>query len=91
MNASGAIYLSTQTGVGVGAAGAEVCLFDVNVGTSAASAVLTLYDGTGTGGVVKAVIDASAKGTYHFSGLRFPAGLYADLTGGNAKVTVTYG
>lgn len=65
-------------------------LFDINVGTGAASAVITIYNGTSTSGAVIGIIDASARGTYNYGGIRCPAGLFVKLTGGNADATLTY-
>ncbi len=67
---------------------AHTQLWTVTVGTAAASAVVTVYNGTATTDEVKAVIDASAVGQYRFYGARFPNGLYVQLTAGNAKVSV---
>lgn len=86
----GRIYLSTIAGSAAGTAGtAKVRLFDVVVGTGAASAVVTIYEGSSASGTVVAVIDASASRDHHFGGLPLN-GLYVDQTGGAAKVTVTY-
>lgn len=67
---------------------ADARLWSVSVGTLAASAVVTVYNGTSTSGEVKAIIDAGAAKDISFYGARFPAGLYVKLTGGNAKVSV---
>lgn len=81
---------TTATKVLAGA-GTSVTLIAVNVGTGAVSGVLTIYDGQDATGTVVATIDASAKGSYWFGGVRLPAGLYVALSGGNADVTVTFG
>jgi hypothetical protein len=75
----------------IAAAGSSVTLVAVNVNTGATSAVLTVYDGIDSSGAVVATVDASAKGSYWFGGVRLPGGLYVALTGGNADVTVSYG
>ena len=68
---------------------ANAKLFTVNVGTTDTSAVVTVYNGTTSSGEVKAVIDAAtAVRTCRFHGARFPNGLFVELTGGNAKVSV---
>lgn len=72
-------------------AGTSVTLVAINVNTGAASAVLTVYDGVDATGTVVATIDASAKGSYWFGGVRLPAGLCVVLSGGTADVTVTFG
>ena len=78
-------YMATANDTAAWAAGGR--LFSVVVGTSAGSAVVTVYNGTATTDPVTATIDASAKGNYEFGGARHPAGLFIKLTGGNAKVT----
>lgn len=68
--------------------GAHTRLWGISVGTLAASAVVTVYDGTSTSGTVVAIIDAAAAKDINFHGARFPAGLHVVLTGGNAKVSI---
>lgn len=85
-------YLHRAT-VGDGVAGATAThaeLVSVNVNTGAASAVLTVYDGTSTTGTTVAVIDASAKGSYWFGYARLHNGLYYTLIGGTADITISY-
>ncbi len=74
----------------IGGLGTATYLNKVVVGTGAASAVLTIYDGQSASGVVIAVIDASAKGSYLFE-CNTKDGLFAVLSGGNADVTITAG
>lgn len=64
----------------------------INVGTAAASSVVTVYNGTTTSDPVVAVIDSSAINCFQFGddGIFLPKGLFVKLTAGNAKVTVTY-
>ncbi len=81
-------YLATANDDGTAPTGS--LLWDVNVTTSAASAVVTLYNGTTTSDPIIAAIDASAVKTFNFNGVRCPKGLYVKLTAGNAKVTVSY-
>jgi hypothetical protein len=64
-------------------------LWGVNICTGAASAVVTIKE-TDTNGATIATIDASAKGTYNFWGLRSQNGFYIAQTGGNSDFTVTY-
>lgn len=70
---------------------AQAHLYNIIVGTAAASAVVTVYNGTSTSDPVYATIDASSKGEAEFYGGRFPAGLFVKLTAGNAKVSVVAG
>lgn len=69
-------------------AGKDSQLWSINVSTAAASAVITVYNGTSTAGTVIDTIDASSKGTSHYYGARFGLGLFVKLTGGNAKASV---
>ncbi len=72
--------------------GANSRLYRINVNTKAASAVVTVYNGTSTSDPVVAVIDAAtASIPLNYGGARFPAGLFVKLTGGNADVTVVAG
>jgi len=63
-------------------------LVKIVVGKATASGVVTVYNGTGTGGTVVGVIDGNAVNTHHFYGARFPAGLFVKLTGAAGNVTV---
>lgn len=64
-------------------------LYAVNVNTKAASAVVTVYNGTSTSDPVVAVIDAATAAIDHdFHCLRLPKGCFVKLTAGNADVTV---
>ncbi len=60
------------------------------IGTGAASAVVTVYDGQSASGTVIATIDASAKGFYDFECV-CKNGVFVALTGGNADTTVIAG
>lgn len=69
--------------------GKDSRLWSIVVGTKATSAVVTVYDGISTSGVVRATIDAATGPiTHHFYGARFGSGLFVKLTGGNADCTV---
>lgn len=82
-------YLATANDTAAWPAHAQ--LYSIVVGTLAASAVVTIYDGTSTSGTVLGIIDAAAAKDVYFFGARFPSGLFVKLTGGNAKVTVVAG
>lgn len=82
-------HLGATGTITVSADGAYAQLVSVNVGTGAASAVLTVSN-RASPAVVVAVIDCSAKGSYWYGGARLQGGLSAVLTGGNADVTVSY-
>lgn len=77
-----------QTANDTFALGAHARLWAIVVGTAAASAVVTVYNGTSTSDPVMATIDAAAAKDVYFLGVRCPAGLFVKLTAGNAKVTV---
>lgn len=64
-------------------------LWSVNVNTGAASAVFKIYDGTSASGTLVATIDASTKSS-HAYGVICNGGVYYDLSGGNADVTVGF-
>lgn len=66
-----------------------VRLHFIIVGTGAASAVVTVYNGEDTNGDVVAVINGAAIDNVDFGGLLL-SGLHVVLTGGNAKVTIIY-
>jgi hypothetical protein len=82
-------YLATANDTAAWPANAQ--LYAIVVGTLAASAVVTVYDGASTSGTVLGIIDASAAKDVYFCGARFPGGLFVKLTGGNAKVSVVAG
>lgn len=84
-------YVATQTTTQIGSAGSGAYLHEILVGTAAASAVITVYDGAAATGAVRAVIDASAVGRYPFHGAWFKDGAYVVTSGGNAKVTIIVG
>jgi len=68
---------------------ANARLWSIQVGTAAGSAVVTVYNNTAGSGDVRVLIDASVVGSYRFYGARFPKGMFAALSGGNAKISVT--
>lgn len=73
-----------------GGNGSFAKLGNVEVTTSAASAVVTIYDGQSATGVVIAIIDASAKGHFQFNCL-CKNGIFAVMSGSSsAQVTLTY-
>ncbi len=73
-----------------GGLGSWTYLKRIVIGTGAASAVATVYDGQTTSGTVLATIDASAKGFYDFDCV-CKDGVLVVLSGGNADTTVIYG
>ena len=85
--------------VGVGAASvagvapAQGYVHTVNMGADTTANTLTLYDGTSTGGVVKAVLKVLAGIPASFAlDVQFNVGLYAVLAGGTTPaVTITWG
>lgn len=83
----GTKYLATANDEAVW--GEDAQLLSITVGTAAASAVITVYDGTSTSGEVRALIDGNVVDSHPFYGSRFGRGLFVKLTGGNAKVSVT--
>lgn len=73
-----------------GAAGSGAFLDRIVIGKNAASAVVTVYNGTSTSGEEIAQIDASAAtaiGTYEFC-CYLENGLHVTVTGGAAEITV---
>lgn len=85
----GGVYLAVANDLyQFGGPGSGARLWAVNVSTSAASAVVTIYHGTSASAPVVATIDASAKGSYVYLGAYYGNGLFVKLTGGNALVTV---
>lgn len=81
--------LSAVGSFSVGGPGSSVVLGTVNVGVAAASAVVKVYNGTSAAGTQVAQIDATTTGSYGFL-VTLDAGLFVDLSGGNADVTVGY-
>ena len=79
-------YLATANETVTFPAGTK--LHAIVVGTAAASATVTVYNGQSTSGQVRALIDGNANNTHLFGGARFPAGIHVVLAGGNAKVSV---
>ena len=84
-------YIAATGSLGpVGGLNSWTRLATVNVGTGAASAVFTVYDGQNANGSVVAVIDASSKGYFNFDAV-CKNGVFCVLSGGNAKVTISAG
>ncbi|MFM0428197.1 hypothetical protein PQQ75_04205 [Paraburkholderia aspalathi] len=79
LSAAGSTLLKT----GIGSLGGVV------VGTGAAGATITLYDGTNTSGTLIAVLSAAAPVPLTF-GVSFFTGLYVVVAGGSPNVTVSY-
>ena len=81
--------LTSVTGINVAPANGNAVLHTVNINTGAVSARLDIYDGTSTGGNLKASIDATSKSSHYF-GFVCPNGIYANLVGGAADVSIGY-
>lgn len=79
-------YLATANETCTFGRGAK--LHSIVVGTAAASATVTVYDGLSTSGKVRALIDGNVVESHLFGGAIFPEGIHVVLAGGNAKVTV---
>lgn len=79
----------TATGSGTIASAPGAVFAYVNVGTAAASATIDIRDGTSSSATLIATIDCSATGTYWYMAA-CTQGLYYNLSGGNAKVTIGY-
>lgn len=80
-NLSGAGSTLLKTGIG--------SLGGVAIGTGAAGASITLYDGTSSAGTLIGVIGAAAPGTATF-GVQFNSGLYVVVAGGSPNAVVSY-
>lgn len=78
-----------SSGQVVGGVNAWPTLWSVNVNTAAGSAVLKIYNGTSAAGELIASIDASGKGSYVY-GVGLKDGIFYDLSGGNADVTIGF-
>lgn len=81
--------LTSVAGILIAGANGATVLHTVNINTGATSARLDIYDGTSTAGNLKASIDATSKSSHYF-GIVCQNGLYANLVGGAADVTVGY-
>lgn len=79
---------TTSTGI-IASANSNTELWSVNINTGATSAVFKLYDGTSASGTLIATIDASTKSS-HAYGVLCNGGIFFDLSGGNADITVGY-
>lgn len=90
-NAFRSIHLNAAANYGpAGGKGSFARLGNVEVTTSAAAAVITIYDGQDATGTVVAVIDASVKGHYAFDCL-LKNGIFAVVSGSSAAhATLTY-
>lgn len=86
-------HISANTaGVAIGTAGQSTRLRSININTKgAASNVLTIYDGSSTGGTVVAVFDTTVSfGTFLFD-LTLLGGLFVVLaTGTPADITIAW-
>lgn len=71
--------------------GKNAQLWGITINTGAASAVVTVYNGTATTDPVVATVVGTAAFTANYWGARFPNGLFVKLTGGAADVTVVAG
>lgn len=78
---------ATGTGTIIGGPNSWPVLWSVNVNTAAGSAVLKIYNGTSASGELVASIDASGKGSFVY-GVAMKDGIFYDLSGGNADVTI---
>lgn len=81
--------LTSVAGALVAPANGNAVLWTVNICTGASSARLDIYDGTSTSGALKASIDATSKSSHCF-GIVCNRGIYANLVGGAADVTIGY-
>jgi hypothetical protein len=80
-NLSGVGTTLLKTGIG--------SLGSVAIGTGAAGASISLYDGTSSSGTLIGVIGAATTGSVTF-GVQFFTGLYAVVAGGSPNATVSY-
>lgn len=64
-------------------------LVTVNVNNGVPGAVLSIYDGTSTGGDLKLMLDASSKSSHGYL-IYCNKGIFYDLAGGNADITIGY-
>lgn len=64
-------------------------LWNVNVNTGSAGALLKIYDGTSTSGTLVASIDCSQIATLWYA-VYCPSGIFFDLSVGAADVTIGY-
>lgn len=92
MNIQNSDYLSTTTGVQVVAHAGVVYRVILNGFSNAAT--ISLYDGTDASGSPFLVLQAGTNSTQALDlaqGFRFDTGLYAVVTGTNAKANVHHG
>lgn len=81
----------SATGTGTIASAPGATLAFVNVGTGAASATITIYDDVAaTSGREICTIDCSTAGNGGWFMTVASKGLYYNLSGGNAKVSIGY-
>ena len=71
-------------------AGSHTKLMSVNVGTSNAGATIKIYDGDATSGTLVANIDASAKGSYWYGGIRLTKGITVVVASATIDATIGY-
>lgn len=72
----------------LGGPGVAVYLRNINIGTGAASGVVTVRKGTSTGTIIATVDGTAAR--QHIFDTTVLGGVYVAVTGGAAKVTVSY-
>lgn len=84
------LYLAAAGDAKTGGAGSGAILHNIVINKAAASAVVTVYNGTSTTGTKIATIDASvaATGTLNYD-VYCPNGVYLVMTGGNADITAS--
>jgi len=81
-------HLAAAGSVTIGAVGSGTKIVSINVNTGTASSVVTVTD-VKTGANV-AVIDASAKGSYWYGGLRGENGFTVTMATANSDITISY-
>lgn len=64
-------------------------IWTVNVNTGASGAILTIYNGTSASGDLVATVDASAVVSLAY-GVYCPEGIFIELAGGAADITIGY-
>ncbi len=85
------LYIAAAGDKTTGGAYSSAVLHTININKVAASAVLTVYDGTSTTGTKIATIDCASTGPIGtlIYDIRCANGVYAVMTGGNADVTIS--
>lgn len=82
-------HANTVSSGRVAEAGGGAVLWNVNINTGASGAVLNIYDGTSTSGILVASIDCSQIATVWYA-VYCPNGIFYDLTVAAADVTIGY-